>query len=75
MLLTKLRLHGLSEEKVESLSTSELDAHSGKVTEKMRGLLLRRCVFELTTPQRHGGIFQHFLATDHKINFSTNVST
>ena len=41
----------------------------------MRGLLLRRCVFELTTPQRHGGIFQHFWATDHKINFSTNVST
>ena len=75
MLLTKPRLHGLSEEKVESLSTSELDAHSSKVTEKMRGLLLRRCVFELTTPQRHAGIFQHFWATDHKINFSTNVST
>ena len=44
-------LHGLSEEEVKSPSTSELDAHSSKVMEKkMRGLLLRKCVFELTTP-------------------------
>ena len=41
----------------------------------MRGLLLRKCVFELTTPQCHGGIFQHFWSTDQKINFSTTVST
>ena len=68
------RLHGLSEEEVKSLSTSELDAHSSKVMEKMRGLLLRKCVFELTTPQCHEGIFQHFLSTDQKINFSTTLS-
>ena len=68
-------LHGLSEEEVKSLSTSELDAHSSKIMEKMRGLLLRKCVFKLTTPQRHGGIFQHFWLTDQKINFSTTVST
>ena len=35
-------LHGLSEEEVKSLSTSELDAHITKVMEKMRGLLLRK---------------------------------
>ena len=68
-------LHGLSEEKVKSLSISELDAHSSKVMGKMRGLLLRKCVFELTTPQRHGSIFQHFWSTDQKITFSTTVST
>ena len=67
-------LHGLSEEEVKSLSTSELGAHSSKVMEKMRGLLLRTCVFELTTLQRHGDIFQHFWSTDQKINFSTTVS-
>ena len=59
-------LHGLSEEEVKSLSTLELDAHSSKVMEKMRGLLLRKCVFELMTPQRHEGIFQHFWSTDQK---------
>ena len=64
-------LHGLSEEEVKT----ELDAHSSKVMEKMRGLLLRKCVFELMTPQRHEGIFQHFWSTDQKINFSTTVST
>ena len=70
-------LHGLSEEEVKSLSTSELDAHSSKVMEKMRGLLLRKRVFELTAPQRHGGtcIFQHFWSTNQKINFSTTVNT
>ena len=41
----------------------------------MRGLLLRRNVFELTTPHCHGGIFQHFWSTDQKINFSTTTST
>ena len=39
----------------------------------MRELLLRKCVFELTTPQCHRGIFQHFWSTDQKINFSTTV--
>ena len=68
-------LQGLSEEEVKSLSTTELDAHSIKVMEKMRGLLLRKCVFELMTPQRHEDIFQHFWPTDQKINFSTTVST
>ena len=69
------RLHGLSEEEVKSLSTSELDAHSSNVMEKMRGLLLRKCVFELTTPQCHGGIFQHFsvfIFSDQKINLIEN---
>ena len=41
----------------------------------MRELLLRRNVFELTTPHCHGGIFQHFWSTDQKINFSTTTST
>ena len=40
----------------------------------MRELLLRKCVFELTTPQCHRGIFQQFWSTDQKINFSTTVS-
>ena len=34
----------------------------------------RKCVFELTTPQCHRGIFQQFWSTDKKINFSTTVS-
>ena len=69
-------LHGLSEEEVKSLSSSELDAHNSKVMEKkMRALLRKKCVFELTTPQRYRGIFQHFWSTDQKIHFSTTVST
>ena len=66
-------LHGLYEEEIKSLSTSELDVHSSKVMEKMRELLLRKCVFELTTPQRHRSRFQHFWSTDQKITFSTTV--
>ena len=39
---------------------------------RMRGLLLRKCVFELTTPQRHGGYISVFLVDRPENHFFYN---
>ena len=53
--------HGLAKEEVKALSPSELDMHTAvKSWKKMYGLLLKKCILELKTPQCHRLIFQHF---------------